>query len=58
MLAEHGDWLNNAEKQLAAFKYPSKLVVPVTQQINEFKASCILHVVSVSAFNPYFAFER
>ena len=45
MLKIHTEWLNNAEKVLASFKYPSKLVDKVTLQIQEHKVGTI-NVVS------------
>ncbi len=39
MLKIHTDWLNNAEKILASFKHPSKLVERVLEQIRHHKVS-------------------
>ncbi|CAH1789990.1 unnamed protein product, partial [Owenia fusiformis] len=38
VLHVHTDWLNQAEKILAKFKHPSKLVERVTQQIHEHRS--------------------
>ena len=37
ILKVHTEWLNNAEKILGSFKFPSKLVDRVTKQIVEHK---------------------
>jgi len=37
MLSAHSDWLSGAEQTIASFKYPSKLVDRVLQQIDEHK---------------------
>ena len=38
MMSAHCDWLSGAEQTIGAFKYPSKLVDRVLQQIDEHKA--------------------
>ena len=38
ILKIHTEWLNNAEKILASFKFPSKLVERVTKQMSDHKA--------------------
>jgi len=35
MLKIHTDWLNNAEKILGSFKYPSKIVDRILKQIQD-----------------------
>ena len=35
MLSIHTDWLNNAEKILGSFKYPSKIVERILKQIQD-----------------------
>ena len=44
MMSAHSDWLNSVEQKAASFKYPSKLVDRVLQQIDEHKV-CVFRTV-------------
>ena len=49
MLKIHTDWLGNAEKVLATFKYPSKLVDRVLRQIQNHKVCCVLFILNINS---------
>jgi len=54
MLSAHSDWLNGAEQTLTSFKYPSKLVDRVLQQIDEHKVGYFHTVLSLYLLRHFY----